>query len=79
MKLEQARQDGRGRVETIPTIDVMLFLLGTSMLVLLRMQSLNSITVNCRRATRPQPGVEGTGDDDYHQEQSDLPRRRPLF
>ncbi|MGH7778619.1 MAG: ExbD/TolR family protein [Candidatus Binataceae bacterium] len=46
MKLKRAREFRRGRIEIIPMIDVMFFLLVTFMLASLSMQSLNSITVN---------------------------------
>src|SRR5229473_6231360 len=46
MKLRRARAYRRGRIEIIPMIDVMFFLLVTFMLASLSMQSLNSITVN---------------------------------
>jgi len=46
MKLKRARAYRRGRIEIIPMIDVMFFLLVTFMLASLAMQSLNSIAVN---------------------------------
>ena len=46
MKLSRGRVYRRGRIEIIPMIDVMFFLLVTFMLAALSMQSLNSITVN---------------------------------
>ncbi|SRR5581483_3920406 len=46
MKLRRSRQFRHGRIEIIPMIDVMFFLLVTFMLASLSMQSLNSITVN---------------------------------
>jgi biopolymer transport protein ExbD len=46
MKLRKGRSYRRGRIEIIPMIDVMFFLLVTFMLASLSMQSLNSITVN---------------------------------
>jgi biopolymer transport protein ExbD len=46
MKLRRGRTYRRGRIEIIPMIDVMFFLLVTFMLASLSMQSLNSITVN---------------------------------
>ena len=46
MKLRRSRTYRRGRIEIIPMIDVMFFLLVTFMLASLSMQSLNSITVN---------------------------------
>lgn len=46
MKLRRSRNSRRGRIEIIPMIDVMFFLLVTFMLASLSMQSLNSLTVN---------------------------------
>ncbi len=46
MKLKRGRDYRRGRIEIIPMIDVMFFLLVTFMLASLAMQSLNSFTVN---------------------------------
>ena len=45
MKLKRSRESRRGRIEIIPMIDVMFFLLVTFMLASLSMQSLNSLTV----------------------------------
>ena len=52
MKLRKGRGYRRGRIEIIPMIDVMFFLLVTFMLASLSMQSLHSITVKPPRATR---------------------------
>jgi biopolymer transport protein ExbD len=46
MKLKRGPGYRRGRIEIIPMIDVMFFLLVTFMLASLAMQSLNSVTVN---------------------------------
>jgi biopolymer transport protein ExbD len=46
MKLRHAREFRHGRIEIIPMIDVMFFLLVTFMLASLSMQSLNSVKVN---------------------------------
>lgn len=46
MKLRRARSFRHGRIEIIPMIDVMFFLLVTFMLASLSMQTLNSIAVN---------------------------------
>jgi len=46
MKIRRSRSYRKGRIEIIPMIDVMFFLLVTFMLASLSMQSLNSITVN---------------------------------
>ncbi len=46
MKLRKARAQRKGRIEIIPMIDVMFFLLATFMLASLSMQSLNSLKVD---------------------------------
>lgn len=46
MKLRRSRQARRGRIEIIPMIDVMFFLLATFMLASLTMQHLNTVPVN---------------------------------
>jgi len=53
MKLRRARTYRRGRIEIIPMIDVMFFLLVTFMLASLSMQSLNSLTVNLPQGDAP--------------------------
>jgi biopolymer transport protein ExbD len=53
MKLRRGRTYRRGRIEIIPMIDVMFFLLVTFMLTSLSMQSLNSITVNLPQGDAP--------------------------
>ena len=57
MKLRKGRGYRRGRIEIIPMIDVMFFLLVTFMLASLSMQSLNSITVNLPAGRRAQPAA----------------------
>jgi biopolymer transport protein ExbD len=49
MKLHRSRPRRRGRIEIIPMIDVMFFLLATFMLASLSMQALNSLPVNLPR------------------------------
>ncbi len=53
MKLRRARSHRRGRIEIIPMIDVMFFLLVTFMLASLSMQSLNSLRVNLPQGDAP--------------------------
>jgi biopolymer transport protein ExbD len=53
VKLRRTRQYRRGRIEIIPMIDVMFFLLVTFMLASLSMQSLNSLTVNLPQGDAP--------------------------
>ncbi|HYW03711.1 MAG TPA: biopolymer transporter ExbD [Gammaproteobacteria bacterium] len=60
MKLRRSREYRRGRIEIIPMIDVMFFLLATFMLASLSMQHLNSLAVNLPKGkaapmTRNQP------------------------
>ena len=49
MKLRALRQRRRGRIEIIPMIDVMFFLLATFMLASLSLQNLHSLAVNLPR------------------------------
>lgn len=49
MKLRKPRPYKRGRIEIIPMIDVMFFLLATFMLASLSMQNLHSLPVNLPR------------------------------
>ena len=51
MKLRKSRARRRGRIEIIPMIDVMFFLLATFMLASLAMQNLHSVAVNLPRGT----------------------------
>ena len=62
MKLRKSRQHRRGRIEIIPMIDVMFFLLVTFMLASLSMQNLHSLGVNLPRgrAAIMQPGTPVT-------------------
>jgi biopolymer transport protein ExbD len=53
MKIRRSRQYRRGRIEIIPMIDVMFFLLVTFMLASLSMQSLNSLTVDLPEGNAP--------------------------
>jgi biopolymer transport protein ExbD len=53
MRFRRTRIYRRGRIEIIPMIDVMFFLLVTFMLASLSMQSLNSITVNLPHGDAP--------------------------
>jgi biopolymer transport protein ExbD len=53
MKLRRSRSYHRGRIEIIPMIDVMFFLLVTFMLASLSMQSLNSLRVNLPQGDAP--------------------------
>jgi biopolymer transport protein ExbD len=46
MKRRKSREPRRGRIEIIPMIDVMFFLLATFMLASLSMQNLNALPVN---------------------------------
>jgi biopolymer transport protein TolR len=46
MKIKRLRNSKKGRIEIIPMIDVMFFLLATFMLASLSMQKINSLPVN---------------------------------
>jgi biopolymer transport protein ExbD len=46
MKIKRSRSTKKGRIEIIPMIDVMFFLLATFMLASLSMQNLHSLPVN---------------------------------
>jgi biopolymer transport protein ExbD len=51
MKLRSSRRRRRGRIEIIPMIDVMFFLLATFMLASLTMQNLHSLRVDLPKGT----------------------------
>jgi len=51
MKLRKSRLRKRGRIEIIPMIDVMFFLLATFMLASLSLQNLHSLAVNLPRGS----------------------------
>jgi biopolymer transport protein ExbD len=53
VKLRASRQRRRGRIEIIPMIDVMFFLLATFMLASLSLQNLNSLAVTLPRGQAP--------------------------
>jgi biopolymer transport protein ExbD len=53
VKFHALRQRRRGRIEIIPMIDVMFFLLATFMLASLSLQNLNSLAVNLPRGQAP--------------------------
>jgi biopolymer transport protein ExbD len=53
MNIRRSRTYRRGRIEIIPMIDVMFFLLVTFMLASLSMQSLNSLRVNLPQGDAP--------------------------
>ena len=51
MKLRSSRTRKKGRIEIIPMIDVMFFLLATFMLASLSLQKLHSVAVNLPKGT----------------------------
>jgi biopolymer transport protein ExbD len=53
VKFRPLRQRRRGRIEIIPMIDVMFFLLATFMLASLSLQNLHSLPVNLPRGQAP--------------------------
>ena len=60
MKLRRAREYRRGRIEIIPMIDVMFFLLVTFMLASLSMQNLHSLRVNLPAGHAAPPQVRNS-------------------
>jgi len=53
VRLRKLRPNKHGRIEIIPMIDVMFFLLATFMLASLSMQNLNSLAVNLPQGKAP--------------------------
>jgi biopolymer transport protein ExbD len=70
MKLRRSRTSRRGRIEIIPMIDVMFFLLATFMLASLTMQNLHSLPVDLpqgrAQAMQPKQPVTLTVTRDSH-------------
>ena len=58
MKLRRARTSRRGRIEIIPMIDVMFFLLATFMLTTLSMQRLDAVHIDLPRGQAQAMQVE---------------------
>jgi biopolymer transport protein ExbD len=57
MKLRRLRASRRGRIEIIPMIDVMFFLLATFMLTSLAMQRIDAVRIDLPRGhAQPMPG-----------------------
>ena len=54
MKLRKSRHQRKGRIEIIPMIDVMFFLLATFMLASLSMQNLDALKVNLPQGSSAQ-------------------------
>ncbi|MFZ0942731.1 MAG: biopolymer transporter ExbD [Syntrophobacteraceae bacterium] len=77
MKLRKSRQYRRGRIEIIPMIDVMFFLLVTFMLASLSMQNLHSLAVNLPQGRaepmQPKTPVTLTITQDSHLLLNDIP------
>ncbi|WP_341316696.1 biopolymer transporter ExbD [Paraburkholderia sp. IMGN_8] len=59
MKFRRSRAAKRGRIEIIPMIDVMFFLLATFMLASLAMQRLDAVKVNLPSGRAQQLSVDG--------------------
>ncbi|CAB3741751.1 ExbD/TolR family protein [Paraburkholderia rhynchosiae] len=59
MKFRRSRAAKRGRIEIIPMIDVMFFLLATFMLASLAMQRLDAVKVNLPSGHAQQMSVDG--------------------
>lgn len=60
MKLRRSRVSKRGRIEIIPMIDVMFFLLATFMLTSLAMQRLNAVRIDLPRGQAQQMQADKT-------------------
>jgi len=58
MKIKRNRTSKKGRIEIIPMIDVMFFLLVTFMLASLSMQHLNGVAVNLEKGKADKISVE---------------------
>jgi len=58
MKLRRLKKSKKGRIEIIPMIDVMFFLLATFMLASLSMQRLNGLAVDLTRGAADQVSTE---------------------
>ncbi len=58
MKLKKLRKTKKGRIEIIPMIDVMFFLLATFMLASLAMQQINSIPLNLPKGKAQSSSIE---------------------
>jgi biopolymer transport protein ExbD len=59
MKLRRTRASKRGRIEIIPMIDVMFFLLATFMLTSLAMQRLDAVRVDLPQGRAEQMSTDG--------------------
>ncbi|MEQ5840887.1 biopolymer transporter ExbD [Paraburkholderia acidicola] len=59
MKLRRTRASKRGRIEIIPMIDVMFFLLATFMLTSLAMQRLDAVRVDLPQGRAEQMSADG--------------------
>jgi biopolymer transport protein ExbD len=58
MKITRARKSKKGRIEIIPMIDVMFFLLATFMLASLSMQHLSGLAVNLSQGKADKTEIE---------------------
>ena len=58
MKLNRTRKSKKGRIEIIPMIDVMFFLLATFMLTSLSMQRLNGLSVDLTKGAAETISIE---------------------
>ena len=74
MNLRRARVHRRGRIEIIPMIDVMFFLLATFMLASLSMQSLHSVPVESAAGRGRGAATDPAGDADGHARRPGLSR-----
>ncbi len=58
MKFKRSKKSKKGRIEIIPMIDVMFFLLATFMLASLSMQHINSLPVNLTKGDGEAASIE---------------------
>ena len=58
MKFKRSKKSKKGRIEIIPMIDVMFFLLATFMLASLSMQNINSLPVNLAQGKSEAASIE---------------------
>jgi biopolymer transport protein ExbD len=58
MKFKRSKKSAKGRIEIIPMIDVMFFLLATFILASLAMQNINSLPVNLTKGLAEAAAIE---------------------
>ena len=58
MKFKRSKKSSKGRIEIIPMIDVMFFLLATFILASLAMQNINSLPINLTKGSAEMAAIE---------------------